>query len=73
MKFKIEKENDSIEKENNSSESDLDISININIKPSRPDKIKIGKKYMTKRLSSQQLGPPSLCKNQNISEQACWN
>ena len=45
VKFKIEKENDLIEKENNSSESDLDISININIKPSRPDKIKIGKKY----------------------------
>ena len=45
MKFKNVKENDSKEKENNSSKSDLDISININIKPSRPDKIKIGKKY----------------------------
>ena len=45
VKFKIEKENDLIESEKNSNESDLDISININIKPSKPDKIKIWKKY----------------------------
>ena len=45
VKFKIEEDKAPIKSDEEFNDSDLDISIKINIKPSKSEKIKIGKKY----------------------------